>query len=171
MNVGGHRLTNEELREHCRALGFDDVATFRASGNVIFTGGGRSPAEVREQFETGLEQRLGYAVPTFIRSDQQLRAIAAAQPFDEQALAASRGKLQVALLREPASAKGRRELRAAAGADDQLAFGECELYWLPAGGLLESQLEMQLVERALGTMTMRTKNTVEQIVARHFPEG
>ena len=36
MNVGGHRLTNEQLRAHFHTLGFAEVETFRASGNVVF---------------------------------------------------------------------------------------------------------------------------------------
>ena len=35
MNVGGHRLSNDELRSHFAALGFAEVATFRASGNGV----------------------------------------------------------------------------------------------------------------------------------------
>jgi uncharacterized protein (DUF1697 family) len=170
MNVGGHRLTNAELQRHFHALGYDDVATFRASGNVVFAGGRRAAATVREAIEKGLRERLGYEVATFIRSAEQLRAIAEAQPFDAEAVAASRGKLQVAMLRGAASAKAKRELGAAAGEDDLLAWGECELFWLPSGGLMESQLEMKVIEQVLGPMTMRTKNTVEQIVARYLDD-
>jgi uncharacterized protein (DUF1697 family) len=43
MNVGGHRLSNGELRAHFAAMGFADVATFRASGNVVFAADERTP--------------------------------------------------------------------------------------------------------------------------------
>ena len=43
MNLGSRRIKNDELRAEFEQLGFEDVATFRASGNVIFgRGGGRA---------------------------------------------------------------------------------------------------------------------------------
>jgi uncharacterized protein (DUF1697 family) len=168
MNVGGHRLTNDELRAHFQALGFDQVATFRASGNVVFAGDSRSPEAVRASIEAGLAERLGYAVPSFIRSAEQLRAIAEAQPFAPELLSASVGKLQVALLLEPAATAARAQIEALAGDADRVGFDGCEMYWLPRAGVLDSQLDMQTIARVLGTMTMRTKGTVEQIFAKHF---
>jgi uncharacterized protein (DUF1697 family) len=35
INVGGHTVTMAALRDHFAALGFEDVETFIASGNVI----------------------------------------------------------------------------------------------------------------------------------------
>jgi uncharacterized protein (DUF1697 family) len=168
MNVGGHRLTNELLRGHFEKLGFAEVATFRASGNVVFAGASRPPARVRKQIEAGLLEALGYDVPTFIRSAGQLQEVASEQPFTARQLAASAGKLQVAMLEAPPSASAREEILALAGKRDRLAFGGCELYWLPSAGVLDSELDMKTIERVLGPMTMRTKNTVEQIVSKHF---
>jgi uncharacterized protein (DUF1697 family) len=36
MNLGGRRIKNDELRREFEALGFADIACFRASGNVVF---------------------------------------------------------------------------------------------------------------------------------------
>ena len=36
MNLGGRRIKNEQLRAEFEALGYADVGTFRASGNVLF---------------------------------------------------------------------------------------------------------------------------------------
>ncbi len=168
MNVGGHRLTNAELCSHFAAMGFAEVASFRASGNVVFAADSRGPAELQQQIEHGLERALGYAVPTFIRSAAQMRTIAAASPFDDSELRASTGKLQVALLAKAPPARARSEVLALAGENDRLAVAGRELFWLPRGGVLESPLEMKLIARLLGVMTMRTKNTLEQIAARHF---
>jgi uncharacterized protein (DUF1697 family) len=168
MNVGGHRLTNAELRDHFEALGFADVDTFRASGNVVFAGADRPAAAVRASIEEGLRERLGYAVPSFIRDAEQLRAIAEGQPFPPALLAASAGKLQVGFLAERAAPSARKHLEELAGDDDRLAFDGCEMYWLPCAGVLDSRLDMQTITRELGAMTMRTKGTVEQIFAKHF---
>ena len=36
MNLGNRRIKNHELRAEFERLGFEEVATFRASGNVVF---------------------------------------------------------------------------------------------------------------------------------------
>lgn len=170
MNVGGHRLANAELCAHFSAMGFAEVASFRASGNVVFATPDGAPEEVAARIEQGLAARLGYEVPTFIRSAAQIRAIAASRPFSSGRLAASGGKLQVALLAAKPSRRARESALALAGESDQLAFGERELYWLPSGGLLDSPLDMKALTAVLGVLTIRTKNTIEQIATRHFAE-
>ena len=49
MNLGGRRITNRDLAAAVTGLGFEDVETFRASGNVIFAadGGGETATAVR----------------------------------------------------------------------------------------------------------------------------
>jgi uncharacterized protein (DUF1697 family) len=170
MNVGGHRLTNEQLRGHLVAMGFADVATFRASGNVVFAAADQAPAELAARIEQGLAAALDYAVPTFIRDTQQICAIAALQPFGADRVGAAGGKLQVMLLGGAPSPSARKTVLELASDDDRLAFGEHELYWLPRGGMLDSALELKAIEKLLGVMTMRTKGTVEQIANKHFAE-
>jgi uncharacterized protein (DUF1697 family) len=168
MNVGGHRLSNDELRSHFAALGFAEVATFRASGNVVFAADERSPQEVTEHVEQGLAALLGYAVPTFIRADSEVRAIAAHEPFPAEQVGAAGGKLQVSLLGASPTPDVRAEVLSLAGDEDALRFGERELYWLPSGGLLESALDLKGIDRLLGPSTMRTKGTIELIAAKHL---
>src|SRR5262245_50410313 len=73
MNLGGRRITNEELRSHFEALGCEEVATFRASGNVILSCAGDSEEKLTTRLEVGLGERLGYEVPVFLRSADELR--------------------------------------------------------------------------------------------------
>ncbi len=173
MNVGGHRLTNDELRAHFEAMGFSDVRTFRASGNVVFAAeresGQHAPEKLRERIEHGLGEALGYAVPTFIRAAEEVRAIAASAPFAPERLRSSAGKLQVALLDASPTPQAREQALALAGDRDGLVFDEREVYWLPSGGVLGSALDMTVLARTLGSMTIRTKGTIEQIAAKHFP--
>jgi uncharacterized protein (DUF1697 family) len=170
MNVGGHRLTNKELCAHFDAMGFAQVVTFRASGNVVFAAQERSPQEVTEHVERGLASLLGYAVPTFIRSDSEVRAIAVHEPFPAEQVHAAGGKLQVSLLSCAPTPDVRSEVLSLAGEEDALRFGERELYWLPSGGLLESSLDLRGIDRLLGPSTMRTKGTIELIAAKHCAE-
>lgn len=168
MNLGGRRIKNTELREEFEALGFADVACFRASGNVVFAAERASEAKLTTQVEAGLGEALGYEVPVFLRSAAELSALAAHEPFDAGAVSASKGKLQVALLPGKPAANARKVALAEATDEDRLVLEGRELYWLPSGGISKSDLDLKTVESALGPWTMRTMGTVEQIVAKYF---
>lgn len=167
MNLGGRRITNDELRSHFEALGCGGVATFRASGNVIFQKN-EPPAKLTQRLEDGLSAALGYEVPVFLRSAKELLAIAARQPFDAKLVAASAGKLQVALLvKKPAAAVAKKALAMSTDVD-RLAIAGRELYWLPDGGLSDSELDLKAIAAALGPTTIRTKGTIDQIAAKYL---
>jgi uncharacterized protein (DUF1697 family) len=169
MNVGvHHRVTNDELRRILSVLGLGEVKTFRASGNVAFTTASEPLGELTRRLEASLARALGYAVPTFLRTAQEIRAIAAMQPFAPELVQASAGKLQVSILPQPPSTPERKEILALAGDGDLLAFGERELYWLPSAGTQESALDLNAIERIIGPSTRRTKNMIEQMAAKHF---
>lgn len=168
MNLGGRRIKNEELRTEFEALGFADVACFRASGNVVFATDESDEPTLTVHIEAGLGEALGYAVPIFLREAAELRAIASREPFDPAAVAASKGKLQVAFLPTAPSGSASRDALALATDDDRLAIEGRELHWLPGGGVSESDLDLRTLEAAVGPWTMRTLGTVEQIAARHF---
>lgn len=147
------------------SLGYEDVATFRTSGNVVFAA--KSGAkQLQAEIEAALSDALGFEVPVFVRTAPQLAAIAAAKPFPPQALDASKGKLQVALLqRKPAAAAMKRVERMASD-EDRLAIDGSELYWLPAAGTQQSPLDMRAIDAAVGLNTLRTMGTIEQLVAK-----
>jgi uncharacterized protein (DUF1697 family) len=171
MNVGGHRITNDELRARFEQLGFNEVRTFRASGNVIFVAAGEEQeAELGARIEAGLAAALGYEVPVFLRSASEIGTIAAHRPFDESLIEASKGKLQVMMLTAPPAARARKEVLALANEEDRLAFGERELHWLPSSGILDSALDFKAIGRLLGPMTTRTQGTIEQLAAKHFAD-
>ena len=85
MNLGNRRISNADLRAEFESLGFESVATFRASGNVVFEAPRESKAELIERIEAGLQEGLGYAVPTVLRTEAELEKIVAEEPFDAEA--------------------------------------------------------------------------------------
>jgi uncharacterized protein (DUF1697 family) len=167
MNLGGRRIKNEELRAEFETLGFDEVACFRASGNVIFgTAGGEKKAALTSKIEAGLGEALGYEVPVFLRSGAETAAISAREPFDSKLVAASKGKVQVQLLPKKPSAAARKKALALSNDQDRLAIEGSELFWLPSGGISESDLDLKTIYTTLGDGTMRTKGTIDQIAAK-----
>lgn len=168
MNLGNRRIKNDELRRCFEELGMADVACFRASGNVIFDSKRVGAEELTGRIEAGLAGSLGYEVPVFLRGDDELRAVAAHEPFERSALAASKGKIQVVLLAQKPTAANRKEALALSSDDDRLAVDGRQLYWLPRGGMSESELDLKAIGMALGLHTIRTKGTIDQIAAKHF---
>jgi uncharacterized protein (DUF1697 family) len=167
MNLGKRRIKNDELRAEFEALGFEGVATFRASGNVVFSAAKQSEGALTKRIEHGLGDALGYEVPVFLRSCAEVAAIAAREPFAPKLVAASKGKLQVMLAARKPSAAARRRVLALASDQDRLAIEARELFWLPSAGTIESALDLGAIDEALGKGTQRTMGTIEQIAAKH----
>lgn len=76
INVGGNRLIKmSDLKKSFEKLGLEDVATFIASGNVLFSGeitGARISAALKREY--------GHEVPVTLRTAKQLRDVVARAP-------------------------------------------------------------------------------------------
>jgi uncharacterized protein (DUF1697 family) len=167
INLGkNRRVKNPALAAEFERIGCEDVATFRASGNVVFSADG-AEAGVQKRVEAGLQEGLGYEVVVFLRSVAEVAEIVARSPFPAKAVKAAKGKLQVAMLPKVPAAKARKEALGHATDEDRLAIDGRELYWLPSGGISESELDLKAVEKAVGPWTMRTMGTIEQIAAKY----
>jgi uncharacterized protein (DUF1697 family) len=170
VNLGSNRrVSNADLCAHLEGIGLEAVSAFRGSGNVVFDGSG-SASKLKSQIEEALQKELGYDVVVFLRSAKELRGIAGAEPFPAKKVAASNGKLQVALLPKKPTASAKKSVLAMETDEDRLAFGDRELYWLPSGMMRDTTLKLTEVEKLVGPWTMRTKGTIEQIVAKYFAD-
>ena len=168
INVSGRRVKGPELCAPFETVGAGEVSTFRASGNVIFTAQREPLAKLTARLEGALESALGYDVAVFLRSADEIREIAGREPFPRKQVEASPGKLQVSLLPKLPPAQRRKAVLAQATAQDRLAFGARELYWLPSGPMLESGLDLKEIDALVGLSTRRTMGTIEQIAEKHF---
>ena len=81
INVGGNNLIKmSDLRACFEALGFGEVATFIASGNVLFTAKKGSPAALCKRIEGALSRQFAYSASVVLRSDAQLAEVVAKAP-------------------------------------------------------------------------------------------
>ncbi len=165
MNLGRRRIKNPELCAAFEDIGFTNVAAYLASGNVIFDADDFDTDSVTSSIESGLRESLGYEVPTFLRSADEVRAIAGYAPFadvtEERA-----GKMQVATVRDKVDESARASVLELSNEADMLEMVGRELYWWPKGNFLDSELDLKVVEGILGPMTIRTKGTVERLAKR-----
>ena len=83
VNVAGTgKLAMTDLRAMGTALGFADVRTFIASGNLLF-GSGLDEATIKVLLEARLAVHAGKRVAVFVRTAAELAAIVAADPFPD----------------------------------------------------------------------------------------
>ena len=168
INVGGHRVKMDQLRELFEELGFEDVATFIASGNVIFSASPRDVAALEGEIERHLARRLGYEVATFIRSPAELEAIAAFEPSGRGEGGQSASSLYVIFLPAPAVDDLRSKFGDLRSEMDDFRFSAREIYWLIQGKLTDSPVFGVGLEKATRDVptTMRNMTTVRRLVAK-----
>jgi uncharacterized protein (DUF1697 family) len=83
VNVGGTgKLPMAELRTRCTALGFENVRTYIASGNLILQSKLTSP-QVKTTLESLVHEMLGKPAAVLMRSRAELKAIMAANPYKD----------------------------------------------------------------------------------------
>ena len=166
INIGGRRASSQQLAACLEAAGLDKVANFRASGNLIFDAPRASESALTQRVDHALTNGLGFHVRAFLRTAAQVRAIADFQPFPPEVLTGSQGKLQVALLPKPLANRVRDDVLALATDADPLAISGRELYWLPSGPTMQTDLDLRLLDTMVGENTRRTKRMIEEIAAK-----
>ena len=75
INVGGRVVLKEKLKEVFTSLDFQNISTFKQSGNVIFETDNANPKEIKGKIEAKLQSKLGYDVAVFVRTIPQLKRI------------------------------------------------------------------------------------------------
>lgn len=168
INVGGHVVTMDRLRREFEALGLDQVETFIASGNVIFSSRSAA-ATLAKRIEARLEKSLGYEVATMLRTDAEVAAVEAFRPFPEPAMKAA-AALYVAFLDRAPGKTAERTLAGFRTEIDDFRLEGRELYWLCRTRQMESKFSNAVLERALALRsTMRNVTTVRRLAARYPP--
>lgn len=169
INVGGHVVKMDRLRMLFEELKFSKVATFIASGNVIFESTARTTSKLESKIEEHLLASLGYHVATFIRTPTELAAVAGNQPFPAAARAVSGSSLYVTFLKVAPTKTVLDRVVALRSEVDDFHFHEREVYWYCRGKLSESPLfKGDKFGKALALPnTMRNVTTIQKLAAEY----
>jgi uncharacterized protein (DUF1697 family) len=175
INVGGHTVKMDRLRVLFEEMGFQNAATFIASGNVIFDAQLTDARALEKRIAEGLKRALGYEVATFVRTPEELTAIAAHRPFPDEDPDAEGNALYVAFLSGAPPTDAQARLLALQTPTDLFHFHDRELYWFLRTKLSESSLfSGAVLEKTLGApMTMRNITTVRKLADKYAgqPQG
>ncbi|HTQ31545.1 MAG TPA: DUF1697 domain-containing protein [Opitutaceae bacterium] len=169
INLGKRRPKMDELRAIFEKMKFGRVATFIASGNVIFESSSRDAALLGKTIERGLHVALGYEVDTFVRTREEIAAVAAFRPFSETDMEAPESTVYCSFLREPLGAAQARGLLACRTETDEFCVEGREFYWLCRIKSNESKVWASLPVRALKlpSSTMRNLTTIRKLAAQY----
>lgn len=167
INLGKRRIKMDELRALFEQLKFADVATFIASGNVLFTAKTADERKLTSQIESHLKKSLGYEVDTFLRTRSEIAAVAAFRPFAVPELENPANTIHAGFLREALSAAQARQLIACRTEVDEFCVEGREFYWLCRIKSHESKAWNSAAMKALKlpTSTMRNLTTVRKLAA------
>jgi uncharacterized protein (DUF1697 family) len=162
VNVGGRKLPMAQLRALCAELGWEEVATYIQSGNVVFTAPGK-PEAVEATLEQAIAKEFGLDVPVIVRGKAEWAAYPAGNPFPKEAKDEPNRLMLVVTKRTPAAgAAAAIEARAQAGERVRQA-GDALWFHYPEGAGT-SKLTPSLIDRAIGSPgTARNYNTVMKL--------
>lgn len=167
INLGKRRPPMSQLRDLFADLGYQDVETFIASGNVIFTSDA-AVAKLPEQIAVHLEASLGYPVDTFIRTASELRKIGETSPFPEDGDPAY--TIHVAFLGQKLPLKQKAALEAIETDNDAFVVSGREFYWRCLGRMSDSDVwklpETKAVK--LPTHSMRSMVSLRKLITKHL---
>lgn len=150
VNVGGTgKLPMTELRRMCEELGFADVRTYIASGNVILSSA-MAEAQVKARLEARLAAYAGQRIPVVVRTATEMREVELANPFPK---ADPKSTVAVFLDEAPAptaldDVRGRTV--------EELGLGKREIYIAYNGHMGRSRLKLPAAQSG----TARNLNTV-----------
>jgi uncharacterized protein (DUF1697 family) len=150
VNVGGTgKLPMPELRAMCEAIGFTNVRTYIASGNVVFESR-LAAASVKKQLEQRLEDYAGKPVGVLLRNAKEIAAVLADNPFAD-----APPERTVALFLDAAPPADALDTLSGQGSE-QLALGKREIYVFYPDGIGRSKLKIAAGKNG----TARNMNTV-----------
>jgi uncharacterized protein (DUF1697 family) len=158
----------DQLKGIFGSLGFSSVATFLASGNVVFDSPVGDTEELRRVIETGLRESLGFSVPAILRTAAALQRVAVHEAFSKAKLETATA-LNVGFLHGAPGEEAVSRLMRLRSEIDDFHVNEREVYWLCRVKQSDSSFSNAVLEKAIGsTSTLRTLSTVKKIAAKFF---
>lgn len=167
INVSGHNVKMDHLRQLFESLGFSNVETFIASGNVIFDAKTVNTKLLEKKIEDKLQEALGYEVPTFIRTDTELSEISKYQPFPQSQMDTATA-FNIFFLANTLDESSKQKLMTLQTEIDDLHIHGREIYWLCRKRQSDSKVSNAVIEKKLGIKsTLRGVNTVNKLAEKY----
>lgn len=153
VNVGGTgKLPMADLREICADVGFENIKTYIASGNVVFTSD-QSATHVEALLFNKVSEYAGKPVPIFVRTAAEIKDVLTRCPYNQH----PGNRVLVTFLNEPPQADVLASVRGMK--DEDIALGCREIYVHYPQGISQSKLIIPAATHG----TARNLNTVTKL--------
>jgi len=167
INVGGNRrVPMAELRALLTGSGYEDVATYVQSGNIVLSAD-VATTELESSVSALISERFGFDVPVVGRTASELADVLALDPLGE--VVTDPKRYQVSFLAAPVADEVRARLQVAVAEPEQLAFAGREIYAWHPDGVARSKLWNALAGTGLGVVSTarnwRTVTTLGQMAS------
>ena len=162
INVGGkNRVQMADLREAFADLGYDEVATYIASGNVLFESR-KAGATLEREIEAMLEDRYGTAIVAVVRTHGELHDVVQKAP---EGFGGDGYHSDVVFLKDPLTAEGALGVVELRDAVDQVWPGKGVVYF----ARLSARRTESKMSKIVGTpeyqqMTIRSWSTTTKLL-------
>ena len=164
INVGGHKLIKmAALQTHFAAWGASHVRTYIQSGNVVFDHREAKSTALRGSLEKYLAAKLGYAIPVLVKTVSEFVTIAKAHPYAES-LPEFGKHMYVCFFGRAPDAQAIAGIQPYITDDEKLTIKGDAGYAYYAHGLGRAKLTSAVIERKLGTATVRNWNTINALL-------
>jgi uncharacterized protein (DUF1697 family) len=169
INIGRRRVSMPDLRALLAEAGFEDVATYVQSGNVVLRSG-LPERKLMSECERLLAERFGFEVPVIVRSRDELADVVKRNPLGDVAVNPKR--YIVSFLDRPPEPEVLERLDGLALEDERIVAIDRELYsWHPEG-VARSKLWARVAGAGgLGGVTATSRNWSTVLKLLEMAEG
>ncbi|MCI4365105.1 MAG: DUF1697 domain-containing protein [Thermoplasmata archaeon] len=163
--VAYQRVAMPALRALVERMGFTEVRTLLASGNLVFRGSAPSGEALEPRLEKEIGRGLGVTTEVMVRSAAEWVEVVRKNPFPKEARD-DPARLQVVFLKGNPAPSAWKALDGAIRGPEVVRSGGRHAYITYPTGMGTSRLTMSVIEGRLGTRgTARNWNTVTKLLA------
>lgn len=163
INVGGHnRIPMAELRDLCSEIGWQDIATYIQSGNILFSADGSMP-NLEKALTKAIASHFGHRIHVIVRPAAAWPLYVRMNPFSE-ASESEPDRVMLALSKKPMPPDAADNLNQYTASGESIVQRTDSLWIHYASGSAKSRITPVLLDRLAGSpVTTRNWRTVLKI--------
>ena len=163
INVSGQKkIKMADLQKLFESLGFENVATYIQSGNVVFNSK-ESAENIVQRVEEKILDQYGWEVPVIVRDKDELKKILESNPFIKEGN--DDDKLYVTFLGQKPTTESLKKLDEVDYSPEEFVLVGIDIYFYAPNGYGHAKMNNNFFENKLKiTATTRNWKTVNKLV-------
>ena len=164
INVNGQKIIKmAELRDHLTVLGFNNLASYIQSGNIVFQSEIPDSNVLEDKIHENIKANYGFDVPVIVRSLSEWKLVVEQFPFNMEDCDINR--LGFVFLKNKPAHNHVEEIAKFKASNDEVVYADKEIYLHIPDGFGKSKLTNNVFERKLKvTATTRNWKTTQKLL-------